>query len=240
MTMTEKILNVDVVLVDLDNTIYPFNDVGEYARGRLAEKISVLARTPASAVLTAYADIAAKTEKQLFGSGYEMRCERLAALAKQLGTKFDVEEMALFFGRQLADGAKAFPGAAATLKRLEELYQVVIMTEGYEDTQREILKRLSLDRFSLFATFTHAVRKSDGSAYPVVAEYLKVPSARMIMTGDNWQNDVIAAANSRLATLWISHGRSIPGVTPQRFVGAAASLGDALTLFGVRKNAADF
>ena len=233
----DRSLEIDVVLIDLDNTICQFSEASTRTRQRLSEHISNTASIPADAVLTAYAEIADRTESATFASGHEMRCQRLRMLAQRLGIEFDIDEMAQFLEDQLLDHSQLYPGAGAALSYLARYYPIVIMTEGYDDIQRRVLRKLSLERFVLFATFQYSVRKSDGSAYKTVTEQLNVDCTKTVMVGDHWRNDILAAAAWQLATIWISHRRPLPGNPPRRFMGSAPSLLDTLPLFGLSANA---
>src|SRR5262249_17151739 len=232
-------LEVDVVLIDLDNTIYRFNEASQYARERLSEHIANFTNISADVVLKAYAEIADRTEGGAFASGHVMRCHRFEALAQKLGISIDAERMARFLEEQLLDHAYLYRGADVALASLERNYSIVIMTEAHADIKRQILKRLRLERSPLFATFQYSGRKSNGSGYEAIARKLNVDTNKMIMVGDSWQNDVLAAAKCNMATIWISHGRSIPGPPPLRFIGSAQCLLDALPLFGLSSDVAD-
>lgn len=227
----------DTVLVDLDNTVYDYEEAGKLAREQMASWVEVNARATREIVEETYSDIIREAAGFIFKSGYEMRRHRFEILALRLKANFDAEHLSRLFGDWLLGAVHPYPGALDALSTLSRFYRLLIVSEGYSDIQSSIMQKLGIGDLDLFASFQSGTRKLDGSTYAYLLSSLGLKPASTVMIGDNWQNDVIAPAQHLIHTVWIAHGRNIPDNAPFRFVGYADELSTVPTLLAVRQQA---
>ncbi len=226
-------LRIKSILMDLDNTVYDFKKSSEQARIRLARHISLITNTPESLILDTYGSITDQTAATFFKSGFQMRCQRLALLAQRLDVKFSIDSVARYFGEQIILSISPFHGAVGAIKLMRLHCPLIILTDGYADIQTAAAAKLGLGDLELFATFQHATRKSDGSAYEAIIRMRNLHLSHVVMIGDNWGNDVIAPSRLGIAQIWIAHKRKMPAVAPDRFLGSIDALTAAPTLLGL-------
>lgn len=230
---------IRAVLLDLDNTIYDFRRAAECSRKQLAAYLARITQLPAQIILDTYAEIAHESHATVFENGFCMRCYRLDTLARRLNIKFPIAAAAHYFGEQIAEFTSPYPGAVETVRILQKYYPVRILTEGYSDIQVAAAKKLGLNQCELFSTFQYKTRKGDGSAYKAIIQTHKLGVSYTVMIGDNWQNDIVAAAAFGIATIWVSHGKAVQGPIPERFLGTSATLAGVPNVLGLRIQSLD-
>lgn len=213
--------NIRALLVDLDNTLHDYAAAARIARQRLAERIASIAGVPLAIALKTYETIGAEQEV-IASSGNEARRRRLVRVQNTLRIPLPIDDLVSILNGALIDAVTPYPGAVNTLKDLTARYRVVIMTEGYADIQMPVARKLGLtdERWDLFVTYSRGCRKHDGSAYAAVLRDCALSAMETAMIGDNWDWDIMAAADKGVAQIWISHDRPMPAPPPARFLGA--------------------
>jgi FMN phosphatase YigB (HAD superfamily) len=98
---------------------------------------------------------------------------------------------------------------------------MLIVTEGYEDTQGQVLRSLGFTptRQSLLATWDRGVKKADGSAFELACNELEISPSKIVMIGDNWAWDILAAAKAGVWQIWIGNDDGQTNPTPERYLG---------------------
>jgi FMN phosphatase YigB (HAD superfamily) len=239
MSISTLEVDVELALIDLDNTIYDFESVGNYSRNELAKYLAQETKTSAAAILQCYAEIADETSTTIFRSGLEMRRCRLEMLSRRLHIAFSIEAAAWLLDERIVQSIRPYPGAVEAIAVVQACCPLVIFTEGYADIQHAAATKLGLGGYEMFASLQHHTRKSDGSAYEEIIRQKNLRPSGIVMIGDHWINDVMSPAGLGIATLWISHGRSPPGPPPERFLGSAPALINCLPLLGIASSYAD-
>ncbi len=216
--------NLTTLLVDLDNTLHDYEAAANIARRELAREIAERTGAPENDVLRAYLDVCAVEPDVRDASGLAMRRRRVGATLGRLRVAADEAALVQFLSDRLCAAVVAFEGAIETLKALSAKYQVVILTEGYEDTQRHLFRSLGeVDNIPLIGTSTHHVTKRDGSAHRYALNLLGVTGAHALMIGDDWDLDIVGAARASMPSVWVSHGRALPVYAAEGPVGAVGA-----------------
>jgi putative hydrolase of the HAD superfamily len=101
------------------------------------------------------------------------------------------------------------PGAEEALAALEGQYRLVIATSAnHSDTadMREALKRVGADRYfqHFFSAKELGFAKPDPRFFLEILSQLSVDPENAASIGDRYDNDIEAARNAGLATIWIS------------------------------------
>ena len=231
--MTENIWP-KAFLVDLDNTLHDYRSMAHAARAALAHRIGALSGTPADEVLERYEQLVKLEEKTIAPSARDMRMIRIERLLAGLpGTgAIEPRELVVFLEEALLRWLRPFEGALEAFEQLRLSARTMIVTDGYDDMQRTIVDRLglSLRDDELLATHRHGVRKADGSAYRLAHKWLDLPVADIIVIGDNWSWDVLAAAGVGMCQIWVRGSNAEPAEAPANFLGSVTTFKEAIPL----------
>jgi putative hydrolase of the HAD superfamily len=212
--------DLTTLFVDLDNTLHDYEKAASIARGALAAQIAEDHDLSAREVLAAYMGVA--REKRLRArSVEEMRMDRLRRLGHRLHINLDLDRARKTLSASLVESVTPYHGAVQAIGILARRYRVIIITDGYLDVQKSIIAKIGIEPLvsDIFATYSRKLKKEDGSAYKAALREHQLSEREVIMIGDDWQVDILAAASVGLRQVWISHGRSSPNSLPPRFLG---------------------
>ncbi len=226
------------VLVDLDNTLHDYRGAARRARSALARSIAERHGVPEHTVLARYEQLLLEEKTAMRASGREMRVARLERLLATWPETRTAEAGALadLLAASLLDGIRAFPGALEAYRTIAERGRTLIVTEGYEDTQRAIAERLGLptDPAALLVTGASGVTKRDGSAFRVAGELVGAGLEELVMVGDNWTWDILGAAHAGLWQLWVAAPGQLRTELPDRHLGRVSAFSEAPAFLAAR------
>jgi putative hydrolase of the HAD superfamily len=216
-----------LILVDLDNTLHDYRGAAKSVRSSLADLIEREYGVPSVAILARYEQLLANENDANFASGRESRVARLERLlggwpethSAEAGFFADFMEAALF------ENIRPFEGAVEACRVLKTKAPVMILTEGYSDTQGAVLRRLglSLDARDFLATKPHKVRKADGSAFRLACDLHGAAAGDSVMIGDNWDWDILGAAMIGLPQIWVGSSDQDRLDPPHGYLGKVAA-----------------
>lgn len=219
------------IIVDLDNTLHDYNGAARKARQRVAAHMESRYSTPAAQVLERYDQILASEADVRATSGRDVRMVRLQTLLDSWPEtrKGDAAELAELLERTLFANLATFEGALEALDKLRILARTLIVTEGFADVQIPIIRHLKIhvEPADLLVTRAYGVRKKDGSAYRLAEAWLGTPAGTVLVIGDNWSWDILAASQIGMWQIWVSPGAEAPSPSPGRFLGSVRRFGES-------------
>jgi putative hydrolase of the HAD superfamily len=112
---------------------------------------------------------------------------------------------------------RLLPGAIETLSALTKRVPLGLITNGPAAVQNQKLERFGLHRFfqTIVIDTEYGKSKPDPDIFRHAAGTLGLSSGEICLhIGDNFQADVLGAASVGWDTVWIDHGRSLPGAIP--------------------------
>lgn len=128
---------------------------------------------------------------------------------------------------------EAIIGVKETLARLESNYRMVLATNASDSNVEQVrgaLTRVELDGFfkDIFTFSQLQVRKPDQSFFLSIERLCGVSSQGIVMVGDDYVNDVLAAQDAGWRALWFNpDGKACPGLIPF-YDGDVQNMGDLL------------
>lgn len=225
-------MNHHALLIDLDGTIHNYLAAATIAKQVLADAIAGQFQIDAAEVLKCYSAICANTEWSKFPSGHGMRNTRMKLLLNSwsVSRAADPSVFVALFSHAYLEAIQPFPGAIEIIRTWHrEGRPMAIVTEGFGDIQRavlEYLKNAGLVELPVTISKEHGVTKTDGSAIRHALGLLDATAEKTVMIGDNWDFDILPAAQIGLAQIWIAKQKNPPTI-PKSFLGVAGSLKEA-------------
>jgi FMN phosphatase YigB (HAD superfamily) len=221
-------------LVDLDNTLHDYKRVAQMARSALANRIEGQHGVPREQVLARYEQLIGEEKDVVADSGRELRfarMRRLLATWPQTCTLAPAPFVQLLEDALLS-AVRPFEGALASFNELRAGAPTIVVTEGYGDIQKAIVSRLGLrlHKRELLASYEHGVRKLDGSAYRLAGDWLALPPDDIVMVGDNWTWDILAAAQAGMWQVWVRAEEPLRVPWPARHMGSVPCFRDVPAL----------
>jgi HAD superfamily hydrolase (TIGR01509 family) len=109
---------------------------------------------------------------------------------------------------------RALDGAAEVLAQLAARHGIAVATNATVSDHaaiRRALARAGLDGFvrEIFCFRDLGLKKADPRFWEVVAARLGVARARMVMVGDDLENDVLAPRRAGIAAVWLNWKRVV-------------------------------
>ena len=230
------------LLLDLDDTILDYYSDPDLAWLQLCREFAgslgdVPAKELQAAVLQARDWYWSDMERARLGRLHMLQARRdilLRALAA-----FNVPDSPLItrmgerYNKIRDEAMRPFPGAIATLRRLQETdLRLGLLTNGSAEMQRA-----KIERFSVAEFFDHiqiegefGIGKPDERAFRHALNSLGAEPSEAWMVGDNLEFDIRGAQQVGIYTVWVdTQGRGLPdgiAVRPDKVIGSLSDLID--------------
>lgn len=126
-----------------------------------------------------------------------------------------------------------FPGACDTLRALDEVYPLGLITNGPTDAQWRKINKFDLSEIFevILVSGQLGISKPDPKIFDVALEGLRVAPEEAIMVGNSLEHDYQGAMNADIRFIWANHlGRDLPDGWPEPAytIGSFAELGKLL------------
>ena len=217
------------IVVDLDNTLHDYNAAAHKARRHLAQHLEVRYAIPAAEALQRYEQLLATEADVEAISGREVRLVRLRRLLDSWpqSRSGDAAELGQLLEAALLANVAVFDGALEAFDHLRTIARTMIVTEGFPDVQTATIEHLgiSIEPDDLLVTRAHGVRKKDGSAYRLALNLLETDPEKVVVIGDNWSWDILAASQVGIWQIWVSR-LAQPSPSPKRYLGCVHDFRD--------------
>jgi 2-haloacid dehalogenase len=209
------ILGYDLVLLDLDDTIFDYTETEKYALEALFKKYMIGYRDE---YRTIYSEINSGLWRLYEKGGIkadELRTERFVKLLKRIGHKGKEPDLDMFSEDYLLFlSEKVFfePFAQQICIYLKNRYKVVFLTNGIHETQKRRLFKAGLleNEADLVSSEIADAAKPDPAIISYALDTAGIENKeKVIMIGDSMVTDIKAAVVSGIASIWYNRkGRS--------------------------------
>ena len=205
---------VEILLLDLDDTILDFQKAEHIALGRTLQHFGI---DPTDAVRNRYSQINKDHWERLERKELtraQVVSGRFAQLFAQLHVEGDAEVCARLYAENLGIGHYFLPGAEAALEQLSKKYRLFMASNGNLVVQQGRLKSANISHYfeDIF------ISQEMGADKPSV-EYFDRCFARIsnfdrqkaMIVGDSLTSDIQGGNNAGILTCWVN-----PGHKPRR------------------------
>jgi putative hydrolase of the HAD superfamily len=207
----------NLLLLDLDNTLWDFDGNAEEALAELFHRHRLPVRTSHSVhqFIDTYKSInktywkryeAGEIQKDLLRTG------RFIDTFRALGIP-DEEHPENVWDEYLEICplmTRMMPGAMAFVQEMKEVFVLVLLTNGFEKTQRTKIQACGLDSYVelMITSESVGIAKPDKAIFDVaIAAATEKCGAfnRVFYAGDTWDTDVKGGVNAGIPTFWYNH-----------------------------------
>jgi putative hydrolase of the HAD superfamily len=207
----------NLLLLDLDNTLWDFDGNAEEALAELFHRHRLQVRTSHSVhqFIDTYKSInktywkryeAGEIQKDLLRTG------RFIDTFRALGIP-DEEHPENVWDEYLEICplmTRMMPGAMAFVQEMKEVFVLVLLTNGFEKTQRTKIQACGLDSYVelMITSESVGIAKPDKAIFDVaIAAATEKCGAfnRVFYAGDTWDTDVKGGVNAGIPTFWYNH-----------------------------------
>jgi HAD superfamily hydrolase (TIGR01549 family) len=221
--------NIELVLFDLDNTLFQFDSYWNKATTDIFYHSHLTKDLPYEEFFTYYRQYdhyfwKLHQEGQISLDG--VRQQRLIHALKHFDRNICAEDADNFFqefSSRLIYLLKPEEEVNSFLQELKNSYKVGIITNGKSSEQRAKLKKLNL--FDLFIEEEIFISEETGYEKPQREAFLfplsvyGIAPAQAVYIGDSWINDIAGATNVGMNAIWINpNGNELPNTNKPVFV----------------------
>ncbi|MFW9990575.1 MAG: HAD family hydrolase [Candidatus Odinarchaeota archaeon] len=212
---------IKAIFFDLDGTLCYLNG----AFGELFKNVCspVLEENP-SISLEEVLDSFSKALAIEGHSTAELALQR-AFLSLDVRKPYDYENLGREFNSQHAKQVRLFDGAENILLELHKIYKLVLITNGPQDTQQEVVDTLGLgDKFDLIVISGDekvGIRKPDTRIFQLALDVLGIPASDTVMIGNNPETDLSGASALGMKTILV---KNEPGIEYEESITRIAKL----------------
>lgn len=199
---------------DLDDTLHSFRSASRKAVAATLTLAYEKHGIPLATLEAAYFTIFRGAAATGFVDGrtsHEYRHERFAGTLSHFGVedKCLVDEMVTLYGSVLIAALELKPGAKEIMSWVKlHGKKAVIVTEGPEDGQRQIIEALGFSPDHVYTSNKCRVGKVDG-LFQVVLDDLQVDAADVVFVGDSWERDIQPASALGIDTVYVRKAEKI-------------------------------
>ncbi len=211
---------IRTVLLDADDTLFDFKKSESVA---LSETLRRFGVEPTERIVARYSEINDGYWKKL-ERGEILRAElkerRFEDLFGELGVDCDARAVSDCYADLLAQGHFFIDGAEQLLEDLYGRYDLYIVSNGYEKTQRGRLASARAERYfkDVFISQQIGADKPDPAFF--AACFSRIPNfcrEETVIVGDSLTSDILGGIRAGIKTVWFRHRDAqhpIDGITP--------------------------
>ena len=211
---------IKLVLMDLDNTLLPFQSYWEEANMDVFHSSHLTRHLDYNKFISLYK----KYDKELWNlhsknaiSLEELRQQRLIKTLNDFQMDITAEESQQYFQKffqYLLDKITPDFTLLNMLMSIKKHYELAILTNGKKSEQKEKIKRMGLDQIiqpeNIFISEEIGYKKPDSKAFHYVLQNLNKNYEETIYVGDSWLNDIEGSVKAGLKAVWIHPSSTLP------------------------------
>jgi 2-haloacid dehalogenase len=165
---------------------------------------------PDASILELYGEFEAEAES----GPYQTYKNVLESVVRQFGQRvgFDPTSDELRSLHESVPSWPAFPDTVAALQRLQERYQLVVISNIDDDLFAETRKRLGVEFAGVITAQQARSYKPSLNNFRLALQTLAIPSDRLLHVGQSIYHDVIPAQSLGIRTVWVNRKSARPGV----------------------------
>lgn len=195
-------------LLDLDNTLYDYEEAHKPALKASVEWLSGKLSLPNDTVSGAYREARSQINEQLKGLGAShSRLLYFQRLNEILGfnpchTALDAEEL---YWSVFLKHMQFRPGAVEFLDSLKGIVAIAIVTDLTAQIQLRKLNHLGLDKHiaALVTSEESGAEKPDAQIFDLALKKLGLTRSDACVIGDNWEKDILGAMSLGMRSFWL-------------------------------------
>jgi putative hydrolase of the HAD superfamily len=207
----------NLLLLDLDNTLWDFDGNAEEALAELFHRHRLHVRTSHSVhqFIDTYKSInktywkryeAGEIQKDLLRTGRFIDTFRALGIPEEEHPENVWDEYLEICPLM----TRMMPGAMAFVQEMKEVFVLVLLTNGFEKTQRTKIQACGLDSYVelMITSESVGIAKPDKAIFDVaIAAATEKCGAfnRVFYAGDTWDTDVKGGVNAGIPTFWYNH-----------------------------------
>ena len=200
---------IEILLLDLDDTILDFHKAERIALSRTIREFGV---EPTEEILQLYHEINDWHWKQLeLGkmTREEVLVNRFAVLFERLGRNVEAAACTKRYSENLAIGHYFMPGAEEAVAALSKKYRLFLASNGTASVQHGRMTSANLYRFFEEAFVSQEIGHNKPSRAYFEACFARIPGfdrEKAMMVGDSLTSDIKGGINAGIKTVWVNPG----------------------------------
>jgi len=199
------------VFFDLDNTLYDHRRAAREALAEVYRRYNVgAAGTDVETFTRLFFEINQRLWLGLAGGEIDvptLRARRFAELFGRVGVagEFDPAAVGQEYLAVYLERSYPLPGAEEVLAALAPVLPLGLLTNGFTDIQRPKIARLGWEAYFTWVAVAEelGVFKPDAAVYAQICRIADLPPAEILYVGDSPVEDVTAAQQVGLRTVWV-------------------------------------
>lgn len=197
----------DIILFDLDNTIFDFNKA---EHGALSKTLSEIGIEPKKEIMDKYSVINLaqwKLLEQKKITRAELKIRRYKLFFDELGVDYPPQEAAKMYEHFLGIGHYFVDGAEKMLEELSKKYSLYLVTNGITNVQTRRIASAGLEKYfkGIFISEEIGHDKPSKEYFEYCFEHIENFSRdRAVIIGDSLSSDIQGGINSGIQTIWFN------------------------------------
>lgn len=213
-------MSVNLLLLDLDNTLWDFDGNAEEALAELFHRHQLHVKS--SAGVQEFIDrykIINKRYWQLYENGEVskeiLRSARFTDTFLELGIPADEHPENVWeeYLEICPVMTRLMPGARNFMEEITRRFDIFLVTNGFEKTQRTKIRHSGIEQFikGMITSESAGVAKPDSGIFIQSikeCESLGIYPSKIFYAGDTWESDIKGGINAGIPTLWFNHANA--------------------------------
>jgi putative hydrolase of the HAD superfamily len=206
--MTKKFKNIEHIFFDLDHTLWDFDLNSKLAYQQIFQEHGVTLN------LEKFIHVYEPLNLQFWRMFRENKISKENLQYQRLKTAFDAcnysvddDQIHLFadlYSAYLPNNNHLFDGCIELLDKLQEKYQLHLITNGFNGVQQSKVENAGLSKYFdvVLTAETAGIKKPDAAIFHQALEMAGASVANSMMIGDSYEADIKGAQDIGLATIW--------------------------------------
>lgn len=197
----------DIILFDLDNTIFDFSRAEHMA---LAKTLTEIGIEPKKEILDKYSVINLaqwKLLEQKKITRSELKIRRYKLFFEELGVDYPPQEAAKMYEHFLGIGHYYIEGAEKMLEEFSKKYSLYLVTKGITNVQTRRIASAGLEKYfkGIFISEEIGHDKPSREYFEYCFEHMEnFTKDRAIIIGDSLSSDILGGINAGIRTVWFN------------------------------------
>jgi putative hydrolase of the HAD superfamily len=206
--MTKKFKNIQHIFFDLDHTLWDFDLNSKLAYQQIFKEHGVTLN------LEKFIRVYEPLNLQFWRMFRENKISKENLQYQRLKTAFDAcnysvddDQIHLFADLYIAylpNNNHLFDGCIELLDKLQEKYQLHLITNGFNGVQQSKVENAGLSKYFdvVLTAETAGIKKPDAAIFHQALEMAGASVSNSLMIGDSYEADIKGAQDIGLATIW--------------------------------------
>lgn len=198
----------EVLLFDLDNTLFDFEAAEKEALIATKEKLSL------QLTYEAFHELYQSVNKPLWEAlergeitSGEIKTERFIRLIEKLNSKHDPIEISQFYTARLGEGIHPVPDALSVIEQLSSRYELVALTNGIQTVQESRMAKSPIGKYFKHLIISEAVgySKPEPEIFEKALTLVDTcEKTKVLMIGDSLKADIEGAYKFGIDAIWVN------------------------------------